>query len=129
MIAPISKSKKKKLRRQAKKKEKQGLCAKCVFVFFSFFFIFSPEKDEEVSSEQLDELPLDAVVKVYANLTDVSYESPWTVEQSEDVVGSGFILVDQKRIITNAHCVANATFTVCFFLFVCLFSFRLFFRL
>uniref|UniRef100_A0A6B2L2R0 Protease Do-like PDZ domain-containing protein n=1 Tax=Arcella intermedia TaxID=1963864 RepID=A0A6B2L2R0_9EUKA len=56
-----------------------------------------------------DNLPLDGVVKIFANLTDPDYESPWQMCQSIDVTGSGFI-IENNRIITNAHVVANSTF-------------------
>jgi len=64
-----------------------------------------PDDEDELFAK----LPVDAVVKVFANLTDPDYESPWAVLQSEDVSGSGFLISD-NRVITNAHVVANATF-------------------
>lgn len=70
---------------------------------------FESEDDLRDSRENMDRLPVDTVVKVYANLTDVDYESPWTVMQSEDVTGSGFV-IEGQRILTNAHVVANASF-------------------
>merc|ERR1711991_319582 len=68
---------------------------------------------DEYSEEELEEkLPVDTVIRIYSSLTNVAYDAPWTVEQSEDAGGTGFVVEvsGQRRIMTNAHVVANASF-------------------
>jgi len=51
-------------------------------------------------------LPLTSVVKILVVATSPDYTTPWQVKQQFECSGSGFVL-DGRRIITNAHVVAN----------------------
>lgn len=49
------------------------------------------------------------VVRVYSTYQDPDYECPWQSVAPRGSTGSG-VIVGQKRILTGAHVVANATF-------------------
>lgn len=96
----VKKNRKKKERRAAKKKAEE--------VVTSGQSVEANAQDDSEELREYEKLPLDVVVKVFASLTDVSYLTPWSVEQSQDVTGSGFVF--RGMVITNAHVVANATY-------------------
>ncbi len=50
----------------------------------------------------------DAVVKVYSTLREPNYLRPWTKEPAKEVSGTG-VIIDGKRILTNAHVVNHAS--------------------
>jgi S1-C subfamily serine protease len=66
------------------------------------------EEDDE--NPLMDKLPLESVIKVSASLSEHRFESPWQVGRSEDVSGSGFSVLDNNYILTNAHVVEKASY-------------------
>ena len=50
--------------------------------------------------------PGDSVVKIFVDRRAADYVQPWQMQQQESVSGSGF-LIDENRILTNAHVVAD----------------------
>jgi len=50
---------------------------------------------------------MDSVIKVYCTSSSPNYLSPWQNKPIRSQTGSGFV-IDGKRIITNAHVVADA---------------------
>jgi len=59
------------------------------------------------------ELALQPIVKVFSTTTYPNYFLPWHMKASKETSGSGFVVLDnsgEKRILTNAHVVANQTF-------------------
>ncbi len=50
----------------------------------------------------------DSVVKVYSTLREPSYLRPWTKESAKEVSGTG-VIIEGKRILTNAHVVNHAS--------------------
>ncbi|KAN0009242.1 hypothetical protein ACTFIU_006517 [Dictyostelium citrinum] len=59
-------------------------------------------------SEQYTDPLLDPVVKVFSVLTSPNYFIPWQMKPQREVTGSGFV-ISGKRILTNAHVVADQT--------------------
>jgi S1-C subfamily serine protease len=53
--------------------------------------------------------PRDAVLKVYATQLSPNYGAPWKAGVTRTVSGSGFV-IDDHRILTNAHVVSDTTF-------------------
>ena len=51
----------------------------------------------------------DAIVKIYTSAVIYDYDSPWQISGTIQSFGSGSIIPD-KRILTNAHVVSNATY-------------------
>ena len=51
----------------------------------------------------------EAIVKIYTVYTEYDYDIPWQLLRQERQTGSGCI-IDGRRILTNAHVVANQTF-------------------
>ncbi|MCD6535169.1 MAG: hypothetical protein J7L25_13990, partial [Deltaproteobacteria bacterium] len=51
----------------------------------------------------------ESIVKVFTTATVYNYDVPWQNNGTENFTGSGCIISD-KRILTNAHVVSNATF-------------------
>jgi S1-C subfamily serine protease len=51
----------------------------------------------------------EAIVKVYTVDAEYNYDLPWQLLTQDRITGSGCI-IDGKRILTNAHVVANQTF-------------------
>lgn len=47
-----------------------------------------------------------SIIKVYTVAASPNWFMPWQTKQQRESTGSGFI-VEGKRIITNAHCVAD----------------------
>lgn len=94
-----AKGKSKNQKRREKEKEKKRNVARS-------------KKQDDSEDEHEEELPsacADCVVKVYASITPPNFESPWAMQPSMDVSGSGFVVAG-RRILTNAHCVGAATF-------------------
>ncbi|XP_077226653.1 protease Do-like 10, mitochondrial isoform X2 [Tasmannia lanceolata] len=56
-------------------------------------------------------LALDSVVKVFAVLSSPNYFLPWQTKSPRETTGSGFVL-QGRRILTNAHVVADHTFVL-----------------
>ena len=54
------------------------------------------------------EKSIESVVKIYVTTVSPSYLQPWSVKMQREAFGSGFC-ISNKRILTNAHVVANAT--------------------
>ncbi len=52
---------------------------------------------------------INSVVKIFSVVSDPSFFQPWQNYQQNSSTGSGFVL-DNGKIITNAHVVANQTF-------------------
>jgi len=50
-----------------------------------------------------------AMVKIYTIQSNPDYINPWNLEQPQMISGSGCI-IDNQRILTNAHVVSNQTF-------------------
>ncbi len=51
----------------------------------------------------------EAIVKIYTVYTEYDYDMPWQLMRQGRLSGSGCI-IDGRRILTNAHVVANQTF-------------------
>ncbi|XAR65833.1 Peptidase Do [Bertholletia excelsa] len=57
------------------------------------------------------ELALDAVVKIFTVSSSPNYFLPWQNKSQREMMGSGFV-IPGKRILTNAHVVADHTFVL-----------------
>ncbi|KAL0402582.1 UNVERIFIED_CONTAM: Protease Do-like 10, mitochondrial [Sesamum latifolium] len=57
------------------------------------------------------ELALDSVVKIFTVASSPSYFLPWQNKSQRESMGSGFI-ISGRRILTNAHVVADHTFVL-----------------
>ncbi|KAK9293355.1 hypothetical protein L1049_021347 [Liquidambar formosana] len=57
------------------------------------------------------ELALDSVVKIFTVSSSPNYFLPWQNKSQRETMGSGFV-VPGKRILTNAHVVADHTFVL-----------------
>jgi S1-C subfamily serine protease len=57
------------------------------------------------------ELALDAVVKIFTVSSSPNYFLPWQNKPQREVTGSGFV-ISRRRIVTNAHVVADQTFVL-----------------
>ena len=49
------------------------------------------------------------VVRIYCTYQEADYETPWQTHAPRSSTGSG-VVIGPGRILTGAHCVANATF-------------------
>lgn len=57
------------------------------------------------------EVALDSVVKIFTVASSPNYVLPWQNKAQRETMGSGFV-IDGRRIITNAHVVADQTFVL-----------------
>ncbi|KAK6915798.1 PDZ domain [Dillenia turbinata] len=57
------------------------------------------------------ELALDSVVKIFTVSSSPNYFLPWQNKSQRETMGSGFV-ISGKRILTNAHVVADHTFVL-----------------
>nr|XP_027087325.1 protease Do-like 10, mitochondrial isoform X1 [Coffea arabica]XP_027089217.1 protease Do-like 10, mitochondrial isoform X1 [Coffea arabica] len=57
------------------------------------------------------ELALDSVVKIFTVSSSPNYFLPWQNKSQRETMGSGFV-IPGKRILTNAHVVADYTFVL-----------------
>lgn len=57
------------------------------------------------------ELALDSVVKIFTVASSPNYSLPWQNKSQRESTGSGFV-IPGKRILTNAHVVADHTFVL-----------------
>ncbi|KZV44384.1 protease Do-like 10, mitochondrial-like [Dorcoceras hygrometricum] len=57
------------------------------------------------------ELALDSVVKIFTVASSPSYFLPWQNKSQRETLGSGFV-IRGRRILTNAHVVADHTFVL-----------------
>ncbi|EPS58030.1 hypothetical protein M569_16788, partial [Genlisea aurea] len=57
------------------------------------------------------ELAMDSVVKIFTVSSSPSYFLPWQNKSQRETMGSGFV-ISGRRILTNAHVVADHTFTL-----------------
>ncbi|XVF56350.1 hypothetical protein PTKIN_Ptkin06aG0112700 [Pterospermum kingtungense] len=57
------------------------------------------------------ELTLDSVVKIFTVSSSPNYFLPWQNKSQRETMGSGFV-IPGKRILTNAHVVADHTFVL-----------------
>lgn len=57
------------------------------------------------------ELALDSVVKIFTVASSPSYFLPWQNKSQRETMGSGFV-IPGRRILTNAHVVADHTFVL-----------------
>ncbi|KAL2482112.1 Protease Do-like 10 [Forsythia ovata] len=57
------------------------------------------------------ELALDSVVKIFTVASSPNYFLPWQNKSQRETMGSGFV-ISQRRILTNAHVVADHTFVL-----------------
>ncbi|CAM8922754.1 unnamed protein product [Rhodiola kirilowii] len=57
------------------------------------------------------ELALDSVVKIFTVSSSPNYFLPWQNKSQREVMGSGFVITG-RRILTNAHVVADHTFVL-----------------
>ena len=75
-----------------------------------------PYDDDEFDDD--DEFPprigmlpaerLDAVIKLFCQHTEPNYSLPWQMRRQTSSTSTGFVL-SGRRLLTNAHCVDNAT--------------------
>ncbi|KAJ6848418.1 protease Do-like 10, mitochondrial [Iris pallida] len=73
-------------------------------------------EDQSISYRHTDayaaiELALDSVVKVFTVSSSPNYFLPWQNKSQRESMGSGFVLPG-RRIVTNAHVVADNTFVL-----------------
>eukprot|EP01087_Luapelamoeba_hula_P016967 TRINITY_DN5288_c0_g1_i2.p1 TRINITY_DN5288_c0_g1~~TRINITY_DN5288_c0_g1_i2.p1 ORF type:complete len:689 (-),score=98.87 TRINITY_DN5288_c0_g1_i2:55-2121(-) len=61
------------------------------------------------AQEDIHNLPLESILKVFSHTTSPNYFLPWQNKPSAEKTGSGFILPG-RRIITNAHVIADYSF-------------------
>ena len=63
-----------------------------------------------VSSSDEEEQSYGSVIKVFATRAEKKWQSPWKTGDQWQTTGSAFPVdfCGEKRLITNAHCVANA---------------------
>jgi len=61
---------------------------------------------ETVEEQDLGEA---SVVRIYATSQSPDYENPWQTQAPQSGTGSG-VVIDDRRILTGAHVVADATF-------------------
>ncbi|CAK9137755.1 unnamed protein product [Ilex paraguariensis] len=64
-----------------------------------------------VDAHSAIELALDSVVKIFTVSSSPNYFLPWQNKSQRETTGSGFI-IPGKRILTNAHVVADHTFVL-----------------
>ncbi|KAG9160551.1 hypothetical protein Leryth_025482 [Lithospermum erythrorhizon] len=57
------------------------------------------------------ELALDSVVKIFTVTSSPNYSLPWQNKSQRETMGSGFVITG-RRILTNAHVVADHTFVL-----------------
>ncbi|GAB2277133.1 Protease Do-like 10, mitochondrial [Dionaea muscipula] len=57
------------------------------------------------------EIALDSVVKIFTVSSSPNYFLPWQNKSQRETMGSGFVITG-RRILTNAHVVANHTFVL-----------------
>ncbi|KAJ8651095.1 hypothetical protein MRB53_004118 [Persea americana] len=57
------------------------------------------------------ELALDSVVKIFTVSSSPNYFLPWQNKSQRETMGSGFVIT-RRRILTNAHVVADHTFVL-----------------
>ncbi|MCX7715810.1 MAG: serine protease [Endomicrobia bacterium] len=50
-----------------------------------------------------------SIVKIYTTYSEPNYYRPWQMRGPYETVGSG-VIIEGKRILTNAHVISNATF-------------------
>ncbi|CAI9090764.1 OLC1v1025599C3 [Oldenlandia corymbosa var. corymbosa] len=66
---------------------------------------------EALSAFLAIELALDSVVKIFTVTSSPNYHLPWQNKSQRETMGSGFV-ISGKRILTNAHVVADHTFVL-----------------
>ncbi|KNA11238.1 hypothetical protein SOVF_137050 [Spinacia oleracea] len=77
------------------------------------------EEEEEASGHKLTEtdvyaaveLALDSVIKIFTVASSPNYFLPWQNKSQRETMGSGFV-ISGRRILTNAHVVADHTFVL-----------------
>ncbi|MDD5391826.1 MAG: trypsin-like peptidase domain-containing protein [Thiothrix sp.] len=76
----------------------------CLGVLLVLFLFYAAQAAARSASQVLE----DSIVKVYVTQESVSSSSPWNSDNIS-IGGSGFV-IEGKRILTNAHVVADAIF-------------------
>ncbi|KAI3809338.1 hypothetical protein L1987_25310 [Smallanthus sonchifolius] len=66
---------------------------------------------DTIDSYSAIELALDSVVKIFTVSSSPNYFLPWQNKSQRESMGSGFV-ISGKRIVTNAHVVADHTFVL-----------------
>ncbi|XP_047316118.1 protease Do-like 10, mitochondrial [Impatiens glandulifera] len=66
---------------------------------------------DSVDAYSAIELALDSVVKIFTVSCSPNYFLPWQNKSQRETMGSGFVITG-KRILTNAHVVADNTFVL-----------------
>ncbi|XP_022149944.1 protease Do-like 10, mitochondrial [Momordica charantia] len=74
---------------------------------------FNRTKTKRIAADAFSaiELALDSVVKVFTVSSSPNYFLPWQNKSQRETMGSGFI-ISGKKILTNAHVVADHTFVL-----------------
>ncbi len=67
-----------------------------------------PKVAEAAAPDSPDDAIGNSVVKIFATRRDPDFARPWTKQGPNEVSGSG-VIIEGKRILTNAHVVAYAT--------------------
>lgn len=67
--------------------------------------------NRETNAYSAIELALDSVVKIFTVSSSPNYLLPWQNKSQRETMGSGFV-IPGKRILTNAHVVADHTFVL-----------------
>ncbi|XP_058215562.1 protease Do-like 10, mitochondrial [Rhododendron vialii] len=71
----------------------------------------TPANNASIDAYSAIELALDSVVKIFTISSSPNYALPWQNKSQRDSMGSGFVVAG-KRILTNAHVVADCTFVL-----------------
>jgi S1-C subfamily serine protease len=83
-----------------------------LFRFFPLKNIIRLQSSRSLStSNNSESVPINSILKVYATIGSPNYAQPWQSKPLKDVTGSGFV-IDGRRILTNAHVVADQKFVM-----------------
>lgn len=66
---------------------------------------------DKIDAYSAIEIALDSVVKIFTVSSSPSYFLPWQNKSQRESMGSGFV-IPGKRVLTNAHVVADQTFVL-----------------
>ncbi|KAK9139002.1 hypothetical protein Sjap_009596 [Stephania japonica] len=79
---------------------------------FNYYYYYSTNLNRPLQVEAAAiELALDSVVKIFTVSSSPNYFLPWQNKSQRETMGSGF-LISGRRILTNAHVVADHTFVL-----------------
>ncbi len=79
------------------------------YILFGFLLSVASISEATNQNRQAKRDIREAIVKIYTVTSEPNYYSPWKMRSTESISGSGCI-ISGKRILTNAHVIANHTF-------------------